>query len=121
MALKTHYDALAVARSADGDVIRAAYRVLAKRYHPDTATGPKEIAAAHFRRIQEAYEVLSDARRRAKYDAQLDALTTEPQARQRRRAQRESHRAQPRPNRKVIGQHPNENLHREADPARMRG
>jgi hypothetical protein len=78
--LESHYNALGVARSADGGIIRAAYRVLAKRYHPDTATGPQEIAAARFRRIQEAYEVLSDARRQAEYDAQLDASTTKPQA-----------------------------------------
>jgi hypothetical protein len=41
---------------------------------------PKDLAAARFRAINEAYEVLADARRRVKYDAQLDALVTEPQA-----------------------------------------
>jgi hypothetical protein len=70
---------LGVAQSADGEIIRAAYRVLAKRYHPDTATGPKDIAAARFHSIQEAYEVLSDTRRRAKYDTQLDAAAREPE------------------------------------------
>jgi len=79
MALESHYDVLGIARSADGNIIRAAYRVLAKRYHPDVATGPKDRAVARFRRIQEAYEVLSDARRRAEYDAQLDAAAGEPQ------------------------------------------
>jgi hypothetical protein len=78
--LESHYDVLGVARSADGDIIRAAYRVLAKRYHPDTTASPKDTAVARFRRIQEAYEVLSDARRRANYDAQLDAAAAEPQA-----------------------------------------
>src|SRR5215813_2581547 len=72
-ALESHYDVLGVARSADGNIIRAAYRELAKRYHPDTTTDPKDIAVARFRRIKEAYEVLSDARRRAEYDAQLNA------------------------------------------------
>src|SRR5260370_914225 len=80
MAWGSHYEVLSVARSADWDIIRAAYRVLAKRYHPDTTTGPKDIAAARFCKIQEAYDVLSDARRRAEYDAQLDASARERQA-----------------------------------------
>src|SRR5229473_606091 len=80
MAWGSHYEVLGVARSADRDIIRAAYRVLAKRYHPDTTTGPKDIAAARFFKIQEAYDVLSDARRRAEYDAQLDASARERQA-----------------------------------------
>jgi len=78
----SHYEVVGVARSADRDIIRAAYRVLAKRYHPDTTTGPKDKAAARFCKIQEAYDVLSDARRRAEYDAQLDASAREPQAQQ---------------------------------------
>ena len=77
MALESHYDVLGVVRSADGEIIRAAYRVLAKRYHPDVAVGVKDKAAARFCRIHEAYEVLSDARRRAEYDAQLDAVARE--------------------------------------------
>jgi len=72
-ALESHYDVLGVARSAGADIIRAAYRELAKRYHPDTSTDPKNMAAGHFRTIHEAYEVLSDVQRRAKYDAQLNA------------------------------------------------
>jgi curved DNA-binding protein len=76
MSSKSHYDVLGVARNAHADVVQAAYRALAKLYHPDVAKGPKDLAAARFRAINEAYEVLSDALRRAKYDAQLDALTT---------------------------------------------
>jgi curved DNA-binding protein CbpA len=76
MKIENHYDVLGVTRSADGEVIRAAYRVLAKRYHPDTTTGAKDIAAARFRRVQEAYEVLSDVQRRAAYD-DLRALPPE--------------------------------------------
>src|SRR5262249_39311596 len=83
-ALESHYDVLGVGRSADGDIIRAAYRELAKRYHPDVATGPKDRAAARFRRIHVAYEVLSNARRRTEYDAQLsaDALVADHRASQ---------------------------------------
>ena len=80
MASKSHYDLLGIARHADPAVVQAAYRALAKLYHPDVARGPKDLAAARFRAINEAYEVLADARRRVKYDAQLDALVTEPQA-----------------------------------------
>jgi DnaJ-domain-containing protein 1 len=80
MASKSHYDLLGVARHADAAVVQAAYRALAKLYHPDVARGPKDLAAARFRAINEAYEVLADARQRVKYDAQLDALLTESQA-----------------------------------------
>jgi DnaJ-class molecular chaperone len=68
------YAVLGVARHADGVVIQAAYRALAKRDHPDLAKVPKAIAEARFRKICEAYEVLSDPRRRADYDAELDRL-----------------------------------------------
>jgi hypothetical protein len=73
------YAALGVAREADAVVISAAYRALSKKYHPDTSAMPEYLAAAHFRVITEAHEVLSDARRRAEYDAQLDARAA-PQA-----------------------------------------
>jgi DnaJ domain len=76
--LETYYHVLGVPRCADSDMIRAAYRALAKRYHPDVTKGPKDLAAARFRRVQEAYEVLSDARRRAEYNTQLDALAGAP-------------------------------------------
>src|SRR5262252_5979811 len=72
---KSHYDVLGVARNADPVVVQAAYRALAKLHHPDVAKGLKDLAAARFRAINEAYEVLSDVYRRAKYDAQLDAST----------------------------------------------
>jgi DnaJ-class molecular chaperone len=72
MAAEDHYATLGVTRDADVIVIRAAYRALAKRYHPDTAKEPKETAEAVFRKINEAYEILSDARRRAAHDFYLD-------------------------------------------------
>jgi hypothetical protein len=78
MTSSRHYDVLGVGRSADAASIHAAYRQLAKLHHPDVAKGTKEEAAERFRKIQEAYEVLSGAQRRAKYDAQPDA--TEPPA-----------------------------------------
>jgi hypothetical protein len=73
-----HYDVLGIAQNADAAAIRTAYRRLAMRYHPDVAGGAKDAAAERFRKIKQAYEVLSDAQQRARYDAQLDAA--EPQA-----------------------------------------
>lgn len=64
-----HYVVLGVPRIADAAEIRAAYVRLAKRYHPDVATGNRELAAFNFRQITEAYETLSDPDRRALYDA----------------------------------------------------
>lgn len=64
-----HYVVLGVPRIADAAAIRAAYVGLAKRYHPDVATGDAVLAAANFRQITEAYETLSDPERRALYDS----------------------------------------------------
>ena len=68
-----HYSTLGVLPSADIEIIRAAYRVLAKRFHPDTTTAPPDEAQKRFRQIQDAYEVLSDDSLRAKHDASRGA------------------------------------------------
>ena len=70
MPLNTHYDSLKVARNAPIDVIRAAYKVLAQRYHPDKNPSPD--AQRIMKTINAAYDVLSDPRRRAEYDAWID-------------------------------------------------
>ena len=62
---------LGVSPQAEDIVIRAAYRALAQRYHPDKADEPKEAAALRMRSIQEAYQVLSDSVSRVAYDASL--------------------------------------------------
>ena len=62
-----YYKTLGVGRDADEKAIRKAYRELARRYHPDMNPGDKS-AEAKFKDINEAYEVLSDADKRAKYD-----------------------------------------------------
>ena len=54
----THYDNLKVARDAPSEVIRAAYRALTQRYHPDRNPDPE--AARIMQIINRAYEVLSD-------------------------------------------------------------
>ena len=62
-----YYDILGVGRDADEKEIRQAYRRLARQHHPDVNPGD-EAAAERFKTINVAYETLSDADKRAKYD-----------------------------------------------------
>ena len=62
-----YYELLGVARKASVKDIRAAYRKLARKYHPDLNPGDKS-AEEKFKQIQEAYEVLSDTKKRQMYD-----------------------------------------------------
>jgi len=64
---KDYYEALGVARSADADEIRKAYRRLARKHHPDLNPGDKA-AEERFKKVQEAYDVLSDDNKRKIYD-----------------------------------------------------
>ncbi len=64
---KDFYEVLGVARSATEKEIKAAYRKLARKYHPDVNPGDKA-AEARFKEINQAYEVLSDPEKRKKYD-----------------------------------------------------
>ncbi|MGH2499251.1 MAG: molecular chaperone DnaJ [Candidatus Limnocylindria bacterium] len=66
MAATDHYATLGVSRDASEDDIRTAYRRLARQYHPDV-NGAAD-AAARFKEITEAYEVLADPQRRQRYD-----------------------------------------------------
>ena len=61
------YRVLAVPHRASLDEIRLAWRRLSRRYHPDHNPGNPQ-AAARFREIQEAWQILSDPERRAEYD-----------------------------------------------------
>jgi len=67
---KDYYAILGVLPSVEDFVIRAAYRALAQRYHPDKLPDCRATAEARMREINEAYAILSDERLRAKYDAQ---------------------------------------------------
>jgi DnaJ-class molecular chaperone len=67
MEYKDYYQVLGVDKKASEKDIKQAYRKLARKYHPDVNPGDKS-AEAKFKEINEAYEVLGDAQKRAKYD-----------------------------------------------------
>ena len=62
-----YYEALGVERNASADDIRKAYRKLARKHHPDLNPGDKA-AEDRFKKVQEAYDVLSDAKKKQMYD-----------------------------------------------------
>ena len=67
MAARDYYSILGVSRNASEAEIKKAFRKLARKYHPDVNPGDKS-AEAKFKEMNEAYEVLSDKEKRAKYD-----------------------------------------------------
>lgn len=64
------YQVLEVSQQASEEEIKASYRKLAKKYHPDAHPGDKE-CEKRFKEISEAYSILSDQEKRKKYDAEL--------------------------------------------------
>jgi len=64
---KDYYETLSVAKGASQDDIKKSYRRLARKYHPDVNPGDKS-AEERFKQVQEAYDVLSDSKKRQIYD-----------------------------------------------------
>ncbi len=67
----SHYELLQVSATASADQLRRSFRLLSKRYHPDTTTLPAGEAQEAFRRLRHAYAVLSDPGSRRAYDDEL--------------------------------------------------
>jgi len=67
MSKRDYYEVLGVHKNASDDELKGAYRRLAMKYHPDRNPDSEE-AESHFKEAKEAYEVLSDSRKRAAYD-----------------------------------------------------
>ena len=64
---KDFYEALGVSESASPEEVKKAFRSLAKKYHPDCNQGDKS-AEARFKEVSEAYETLSDSKKKQEYD-----------------------------------------------------
>src|ERR1044072_1609553 len=67
MSKRDYYEILGVAKSASADEIKKAYRKVAMQFHPDRNPGDKA-AEEKFKEAAEAYEILSDADKKAQYD-----------------------------------------------------
>jgi curved DNA-binding protein CbpA len=80
-----YYGVLGVVPEADHEAIKAVYRALSKKFHPDAGHYPKKDAEMHFHRLREAYSTIGDPQRRKEYDRLRSK-----HARQRLRLQAES-------------------------------
>ena len=69
---KTYYQILGVSEDAEDIVIRAAYKVLAQKYHPDRWKSSPEEATKKMSEINVAYETLSDPRKKEAYDSTIE-------------------------------------------------
>lgn len=67
----TYYDILEISDKASMEVVKMAYKALAKKYHPDTFSGDPQIAEEKMKQINEAYEILTDEYKRKAYDEYL--------------------------------------------------
>ncbi|WEW95628.1 DnaJ domain-containing protein [Pseudomonas nitroreducens] len=87
--MRTHYDNLHVSEKASPEVIKAAYKALAQKWHPDRNPDKLELANRNFKIILRAYEVLSNPDAKSAYDEKIKAERT--------RAEPESARHRPQP------------------------
>lgn len=71
--MKDYYEILEVSKNASQEIIEKAYKVLAKKYHPDLQEEQnKKIAEEKMKLINEAYEILSNDNKRKEYDIELE-------------------------------------------------
>ncbi len=71
--METLYDILEVSKKASKEIIEKAYRTLAKKYHPDLQTAEnRKYAEEMMKKINEAYDILSDDEKRIEYDKKLE-------------------------------------------------
>jgi hypothetical protein len=75
--MKDYYAILHVLPSAEIDVIKAAYKALARKYHPDTFDGDKAYASKRMQEINDAFGVIGDPDIRKKYDAERKAANSQ--------------------------------------------
>ncbi len=78
--LVTHYDSLQVSPNASASVIRAAFKALSQKLHPDKHQNNLENAHNNFHIIKEAYDVLSNPKSRKKYDLWIGSFELQKQA-----------------------------------------
>ena len=69
--MKDYYELLEVSQNASDEVIARAYKVLAKKYHPDMNPENPAEAEEKFKKVTEAYEILSDPDKKREYDSKL--------------------------------------------------
>lgn len=67
-----YYEELEISRNASDEMIKAAYRAMCKKYHPDTYTGDKTFAESKIKRIYNAYTTLSNEDSKKMYDLEYD-------------------------------------------------
>ena len=76
--MKDYYKIIGVSKSSSQSEIKKTFRKLAQKYHPDKNQGDEE-ASRKFKEINEAYQVLSDAKKRKEYDYQRSSATHRPE------------------------------------------
>lgn len=70
----THYDILQVSQQASASVIRAAFKALSQKWHPDKHQGTNKTVLQKFQNIKQAYDVLSNPELRQEYDHRLHTI-----------------------------------------------
>ena len=109
--MRTHYDNLKVMRNAPPEVIRAAYKVLCQKYHPDKYAGSSESAERVMKILNSAYAVLSDIEKKMAYDKSLEELEARANAEASSGAAQQGHQASEEPERESWAYESDTNTH----------